>query len=211
MSTQPPRRPAPLQAQEPAQTAPDGAATPTPPQNPTTAPHGPTGAYLTPEQVSTLLRPIVASRVSQMDGVSHVEAWDIRAHLNRIFGFARWSEEVLDMTMIYEQQMASSNQNTPQAVRWRAAYRCTLRLTINAPDGTVLARYTETAAGGTMGSMPDSKREEAHDMAIKTAESQALKRCAANLGTQFGLSLYDKGNTNDVVRRVLVGGAPDPE
>lgn len=36
-----------------------------------------------------------------------------------------------------------------------------------------------------------------------TAESDALKRCAINLGTQFGLSLYDNGATQDVVQMVL--------
>jgi hypothetical protein len=40
-------------------------------------------------------------------------------------------------------------------------------------------------------------------MAVKTAESDALKRCAVNLGTQFGLSLYQNGATVDVVQRTL--------
>ena len=40
-------------------------------------------------------------------------------------------------------------------------------------------------------------------MAIKTAESQAFKRCAINLGDQFGLSLYNNGGTSSVVRAVL--------
>jgi hypothetical protein len=40
-------------------------------------------------------------------------------------------------------------------------------------------------------------------MAIKTAESQAFKRCAINLGDQFGLSLYNNGGTGSVVRAVL--------
>jgi hypothetical protein len=40
-------------------------------------------------------------------------------------------------------------------------------------------------------------------MAIKTAESDCLKRAAINLGTQFGLSLYDDGNMNDVVIKTL--------
>ena len=40
-------------------------------------------------------------------------------------------------------------------------------------------------------------------MAIKTAESQAFKRCAINLGDQFGLSLYNNGGTASVVRAVL--------
>jgi hypothetical protein len=40
-------------------------------------------------------------------------------------------------------------------------------------------------------------------MAIKTAESDAIKRAAINLGTQFGLSLYNNGSTKDVVIEVL--------
>lgn len=40
-------------------------------------------------------------------------------------------------------------------------------------------------------------------MAIKTAESDALKRAAINLGTQFGLSLYDNGSMKDVVGKTL--------
>ena len=44
-------------------------------------------------------------------------------------------------------------------------------------------------------------------MAVKTAESDALKRAAINLGTQFGLSLYDNGSRADVVGHTLA--APD--
>jgi hypothetical protein len=36
-----------------------------------------------------------------------------------------------------------------------------------------------------------------------------LKRCAINLGTQYGLSLYDNGNRNDVVGTVVGGPEPD--
>jgi hypothetical protein len=40
-------------------------------------------------------------------------------------------------------------------------------------------------------------------MAIKTAESDALKRAAINLGDQFGLSLYNNGATAPVVIQTL--------
>lgn len=40
-------------------------------------------------------------------------------------------------------------------------------------------------------------------MAVKTAESDALKRAAINLGTQFGLSLYNDGSLADVVHTTL--------
>ena len=213
----PPARPTtltPPAPQEPAQPAPRGAAKRTPTKTPPPAPHAPHGPYLTPEQVAVLLRPIAPSRVAVMSQggtrLSYVEAWDIRAHLNRIFGFGRWSADVIDLHGIYEEQVASQAQGggSGSRPRWTCAYRATVRLTVNAPDGTVLATYTEAAAGSPMGPMPD--RADAHDMAMKTAESQAFKRCAANLGTQFGLSLYDNGSTDDVVRRTLVGGEPEP-
>jgi Rad52/22 family double-strand break repair protein len=164
------------------------------------------GGYIDRKQWAQLIAPIRPQRVGHKDGQSHVEAYDCRAHLSRIFGFARWSEDVIDVTMLYEQSKPHEKATEPP--RWRAAYRATVRLTVNAPDGTVLATYTETATGSNFGWLPDSKRDEAHDMAIKTAASQALKRCAINLGDQFGLSLYNKGSL-----AALVGGtiAAPPE
>jgi hypothetical protein len=41
-------------------------------------------------------------------------------------------------------------------------------------------------------------------MAIKTAESQAFKRAAINLGDQFGLGLYNGGSTASTVKDTLV-------
>jgi hypothetical protein len=149
--------------------------------------------------VGTLLRGIKPSRVLHLDGMSHLAAYDVRAHLNRVFGFGRWSADVLDVTPIYEQPTKTKNGKEAFTV----AYRATVRLTVCAPDGTALATYTECAVGDS--TMPDFKRGDCHDMAIKTAESQALKRCATNLGDQFGLSLYRNGSTDPVVTVTLVG------
>lgn len=46
---------------------------------------------------------------------------------------------------------------------------------------------------------------DAHDQAMKTALSQGLKRCAANLGDQFGMSLYNGGSYDAVVLGTLAG------
>lgn len=154
--------------------------------------------YLTGEQITQLLQPINPRRVSQRDGLSHVEAYDIRAHLTRIFGFGRWSADLVDLTMLYEHPTQTKNGKPA----FTTAYRATVRLTICAPDGTQLATYTEAATGDA--TMPDYKRADAADFAIKTAESQAFKRAAVNLGDQFGLSLYRKGSTGSLVMRTLV-------
>jgi hypothetical protein len=154
---------------------------------------------LSTKQIETLLRPIDAGRVaSTNEGMSHLQVWDVRRWLIRVFGHAGFSIDVIDLEQIYEQSKIESEQP-----RWRAAYRATVRLTIHNPDTLKPdATYTEAAVGTNFGWLPDTKRDEAHDMAIKTAVSQATKRCAVNLGDQFGLSLY-AGTTNAVVKNTL--------
>jgi len=156
---------------------------------------------LTNEQHEILLKGINPSRIAQRQGgggrsLSYLEAWDVKAHLNRIFGFLNWSADVLDATLAFEQETNG---------KWNVGYKVILRLRITGyedenPEGW--ATYTEAAIGSA--TLP--QRGEAHDMAIKTAESDALKRAAINLGDQFGLSLYNNGSTTPVVVKTLVGG-----
>ena len=161
-------------------------------------------SYFTAAQHAQLLKAINPNRVGKDGkGFSHVEAYEIRAHLNRIFGFARWSADLTDLTEVFA---------TEKDGKWTVLYRATVRLAVCAPDGTVLATYTEAATGEAKN---QPHRGDAHDLAMKTAESQAMKRCAANLGDQFGLSLYRKGSVQGLVRLSLVtpegeAAAPEP-
>lgn len=153
---------------------------------------------LSNEQYEQLLKPLNASRVAQRNqagiSLSYLEAWDVKAHLIRIFGFGGWSADVLSADLAFEEK--------DEKGRWNVGYRVVMRLRIHGDDSLTFneATYTEAAVG----SSTQPQRGEAHDMAIKTAESDALKRAAINLGTQFGLSLYDNGNRNDVVKKTLV-------
>lgn len=148
---------------------------------------------LNERQYAQLLAPINAKRVKQQDGMSHLEAWDVRAHLIRVFGFGAFSIDLIELHHTYEMETTTK----AGKAAYRVGYRATVRLTMH----TLGCTYTEAAFGESI--MPDFKRGDAHDMAIKTAESQALKRCAVNLGTQFGLSLYNNGDTKDVVFQTL--------
>lgn len=148
---------------------------------------------LRPDLTALLLRPINETRVFTKDGQHHLAAWDVRAHLIRCFGFAGWSAETLTAELIHD--LATETKNGKPARK--VAYRAHVRLVIHETGAT----YSEWAVGESV--MPDFKHGDAHDFALKTAESQALKRCAINLGSQFGLSLYDSGNPNDVVRGVF--------
>lgn len=146
---------------------------------------------ITNQQYEQLLKPLNPSRVAKRAQagrqLSYLEAWDVKAHLIRIFGFGGWSADVLDAALAFEEKNEKG--------QWSVGYKVTLRLVIHSMGAT----YTEAAVGSA--SLP--QRGEAHDMAIKTAESDALKRAAINLGTQFGLSLYNDGTLADVVIATL--------
>jgi hypothetical protein len=45
---------------------------------------------------------------------------------------------------------------------------------------------------------------------MKNSMSYAIKRCAKDLGDQFGLSLYDKGSTRALVQRVIAYDMLEP-
>ena len=155
--------------------------------------------YLNTPQLNQLLQGVNPKRVHNLRGMSHMEAYDIRAHLNRVFGFARWSADVISMELLYERHHPNKYGNDAVSVGYRAG----LTLTVHSPDGDRLATYTEYAAGSAS-SFPVAKQADAHDMAIKTSESQALKRAAINLGDQFGLSLYNNGSPRPIVLDTLV-------
>lgn len=158
---------------------------------------------LNDQQYAQLLRPLNQSRVSQRSqagrSLSYLEAWDVKAHLIRIFGFGNWSWEVLSADLAFEEKNEKG--------QWNVGYKVIGQLRVPSNGNNLgVAYYTEAAVGSA--TLP--QRGEAHDMAVKTAESDALKRAAINLGTQFGLSLYKNGTLQDVVGTTLDRGAPEP-
>lgn len=145
---------------------------------------------LNQHQYEQLLKPLNESRVAKRGQagrqLSYLEAWDVKAHLIRIFGFGGWSWDVITTDLAFEAERDG---------KWNVGYKVLGRLIIAQLD----CQYSEAAVGSA--TLP--QRGEAHDMAIKTAESDALKRAAINLGTQFGLSLYNNGSLRDVVVKTL--------
>ena len=153
-----------------------------------------TPARLTEQQVAFLLQPISEKRVRNLRGMSHLEAWDVRRQLIRVFGFDGFTIETISLDLVSEREtQAGSN-------RWTIVYRAQVRLTIKATDGRPLTVFEDAAAGD---AITQPKLGDAHALAMKTALTQALKRCAVNLGDQFGLSLYNDGSQAPVVLRSL--------
>jgi recombination DNA repair RAD52 pathway protein len=157
-------------------------------------------SYLTEKQITLLLRSIHAQRVLQRQGMSYVEGYDIRAELNRVFGFCRWSATVAEQELICAEQVETRGGKSA----WYVLYRTRIQLAVQAPDGTPLTVYDGTHVGAS--THPD--RGEAYGNAVTNSETYALRRAAINLGDQFGLSLYNKGSLEPIVRWTLV--RPEP-
>lgn len=171
--------------------------------------------YLTPQQWKQLLQPIHPRRVlKDGKGMNHVSQQDVTAHLTRLFGFGGFDTQVLSLECIFEDPRVDppsgeGTKDSPLVVpqitvrtRWNVAYRCMFRLTVKDRNGDVLAVYEDGATGDAQNLV----RHEAHDLAMKSAISTAKKRCAINLGDQFGLSLYNKGQMTAIVMRTLLDG-----
>lgn len=136
-------------------------------------------------QYDMLLAPLARQRVEKRDGFDYLNISDVRRYLIRLFGFGGFSYSVSEAECISHTEAPNSKGNINQVVSWK------VKVTLDVPAlGCSYASYA-------IGTSQQPSLGDAHDMAIKTAESDALKRCAVNLGDQFGLSLYfsDKRNT----------------
>jgi len=161
---------------------------------------------ITQEQYDFLIRGIDEKRIGfTPQGMSHVEAWDDRRHLIRVFGFDGFDVETLALDLVREIEYGPgettyANGKTNTRTVWTVVYRAQVRLIIKV-DGQEICHFDDGAAGD---SCNQPSLGAAHDQAMKTALSQALKRCCVNLGDQFGLSLYNKGQQKPSVHRSLV-------
>lgn len=151
-------------------------------------------------QQQQLIKGLNADRVEKRSQggmkLSYLAQHDVRAHLIRLFGYGHFDLITESTTPAYEQQQESSKGGK----LWNVGYRVTMRLVIRDADQNFVCCFSESAVGSAL----SADRGEAHDNAVKNGSSDAMKRCAINLGDQFGLSLYQGGQTAPIVRGTLV-------
>ena len=156
-------------------------------------------------QVEQLLKGLHPSRVKKdPKGMQYLEQHDVRAHMNRVFGFGNWGQEVTKLDLVFEEPTKSIDKQTgkPKPDRWDVCYSAAVKLAVRG-QGNAICAYEDAATGFAQ----NQTRGEAHDLALKSAVSTALKRAATSLGDQFGLSLY-AGTHNPIVKGV-VGWPPE--
>lgn len=149
----------------------------------------------TARQVDQLLKPINPSRIlTDGKGHSHVSQQDVLAHLNRVFGFGNFDIDVLNTETAFE------TPRDEQGRRFDVCCRAMVRLTVRDPEGREVCHYEN----GSTATAQNQTRGDAHDLAYKSAISLSVKRAAIALGDQFGLSLYNKGQREALVRGTFV-------
>jgi hypothetical protein len=158
-------------------------------------------ARLSQQQINFLLSGISQNRIGKDGkGFAHVEAWDIRRHLIRVFGFGGFDTDLIDVQLVSQIDIPAGNKT-----RYTVVYRVAVKLTVKV-DGVELGHWHGAAIGDATN---QPGLADAHDLALKTADSQALKRAAVNMGDQFGLSLYNGGSLEPVVNRSLAYMKPE--
>ena len=106
--------------------------------------------------------------------VQYIEGWHAIAEANRIFGFGAWDRETVELRQIGEPREVDG--------KMRVDYMARVRITV----GDVIRD------GCGFGQGIDRDVGQAHESALKEAETDAMKRALMTFGNPFGLALYDK-------------------
>lgn len=143
-----------------------------------------TGAVLFSDTQKAMLaadldRKHVKSRSQAGRSLSYVESWHVIAEANRIFGFDGWLSETIECNMVSQ----APREGKPG---FSVSYVARVRITAWAGKRRVIRDGVGAGHG------IDQSLGNAHESAIKEAESDARKRALMTFGNPFGLALYDK-------------------
>lgn len=137
----------------------------------------------TPEQNQALAAPLgrdaIKTRSQSGRTLSYIEGWHAIAEANRIFGFDGWDRTTVETRLVSERERAIGRDQKPG---WGVTY-----------IARVCVRVGELTREGTgAGHGIDADLGQAHESAVKEAETDAMKRALMTFGNPFGLALYDK-------------------
>ena len=141
----------------------------------------------TEKQNSDLAAPLnranVKTRSQSGRSLSYIEGWRAIDEANRIFGFDGWTRETIDIKCVADKPREIGASKTPG---FGVSYTAKVRINVNG-----IIREGIGAGHGI-----DRDLGQAHESAIKEAETDAMKRALMTFGNPFGLALYDKEQTN---------------
>lgn len=117
--------------------------------------------------------------------VSYIEGWHAIAEANRIFGYDSWDRETLDFRCVAERERKIGRPPN-QKDGWGVSYiaKVVVRVGPIVREGCGAGHGIDVDVG------------QAHESALKEAETDAMKRAMMTFGNPFGLALYDKTQEN---------------
>src|SRR6476646_3741427 len=122
----------------------------------------------------------VKSRNANGVDLHYVEGWHVIAEANRIFGYDAWDRRTLVSHCVW---------SGPSGAYHGAAYTARVRVSVRAGAITIVREGSGTGEGKA------PTPGQAHELALKGAETDATKRALATFGNPFGLALYDREQT----------------
>ena len=159
-----------------------------------------------PEQLAALAAPLDRAKVRQREQgrsrVSYLEGWQVIAEANRIFGFDGWQRQTIAVRCVAQAERPIGREQKPG---WGVTYTARVRVTVIAGGLTPLVREGSGAGHGI-----DVDLGQAHESALKEAETDAMKRALMTFGNPFGLALYDKQQRQVSTAGGQGGGALQP-
>ena len=140
------------------------------------------------QQKEMLAQKLDKKHVKQRKGgagksLSYIEAWHAIDEANRIFGYDRWNRHLIRLECVEASERGDGKKG------YMAHYIATVRIEVQHPEGLGKTIFRDgTGYGNSYG----FTQGEAHEVAVKEAESDAMKRALMTFGNPFGLALYDK-------------------
>lgn len=150
----------------------------------------------TEEQKRFLIAPLSSCHVKARNqggrSVSYIEGWHVIAEANRIFGFDAWTRETVEVRCVSEKERTIGSRGDSG---WGVTYIARVRVTVRTSNPESITSIVIREGCGS-GHGIDRDLGQAHESAIKEAETDAMKRALMTFGNPFGLALYDKQQTN---------------
>lgn len=118
------------------------------------------------------------SRIRDGKELTYLEGWYAVHTANRIFGFDGWDRETVETRCVVAREARGS---------YSVVYAAKVRISVRIGEHVIIrdGHGTGESRGGSPG--------DAHDLALKAAETDATKRALATFGRAFGLSLHANG------------------
>jgi DNA recombination protein Rad52 len=139
-----------------------------------------------PQSPAPLDRANVRQREQGRSRVSYLEGWQVIAEANRIFGFDGWQRETVALRCVNQSERTIGRD---QKLGWGVTYTARVRISVSASTAGQPALIREGCGAG---HGIDVDLGQAHESALKEAETDAMKRALMTFGNAFGLALYDK-------------------